>query len=108
MKYAVSVLRRAWSDADRIFEWIASRSPRGAINWSQAFDTALAELTNDADQHSIALESAELNGAIRQKIFKTRRGRPYRLLFMIIGNDVRVLRVRGPGQSSVIAEDIQE
>jgi plasmid stabilization system protein ParE len=108
MRFTVSVLERAWTDADRIFEWIAGKSARGAISWNQAFAKALVELTSDADQHGIALESAESSDAIRQKFFKTRRGRPYRILFTMIGNEVRVLRVRGPGQSSVTAEDVHE
>ena len=35
---------------------------------------------------------------VRQVLFQTRHGRPYRILYAISGDEVRVLRVRGPGQ----------
>ncbi len=108
MKFAVSVLDRAWSDADGIFEWIAARSPQGAVRWNHAFDEALASRQSDADQHELAPENAHLEIGLRQLFFRTRRGRPYRLLYTIVGKEVRILRVRGPGQTLVTAEDISE
>jgi hypothetical protein len=44
MKYAVSVLQRASDDADRIFEWIAAKSPQGAINWHIALKMPFCSL----------------------------------------------------------------
>jgi plasmid stabilization system protein ParE len=108
MKFAVSVLDRAWSDADRMFEWIAARSPQGAVQWDRVFEEALVLLQTDADQHGFAPENANLEIKIRQRLFKTRRGRPYRLLYTIVGEDVTVLRVRGPGQAPLTAEDFSE
>jgi plasmid stabilization system protein ParE len=108
MKYAVSVLKRAGDDADRIYEWIAAKSPQGAIRWLQALEDALAQLESTADQWGVAPESEDLGIVIRQKLFKTRRGRIYRLLYSIDGNQVRVLRVRGPGQGPLGVQDIQE
>ena len=37
---------------------------------------------------------------------KTRRGRPYRLLFTLDDCEVRVLHVRGPGQDLVSADEL--
>jgi plasmid stabilization system protein ParE len=108
MKFAVSVLHRAQSNADRIFQWIADRPPQGAAQWGRAYDDSLLELRRDADQYGLAPESQEVHVELRQKVFKTRRGRPYRLLYTIVSNEVRVLRVRGPGQLPVIADDILE
>src|SRR5688572_24380330 len=105
MEYAVSVSERAWSDADRIFEWIAKRSPEGAIKWHLAFDAALVELEINANL-GVAPESADVKAVIRQKLFKTRRGRRYRLLFTVVGEEVHVLRVRGPGQAPLTADDL--
>jgi hypothetical protein len=66
------------------------------------------ELRRDADWYGLAPESDELNIELREKIFKTRQGRPYRLLYTIVGREVFILRVRGSGQSPVTAEDITE
>jgi hypothetical protein len=38
--------------------------------------------------------------------FKTRHGRTYRILFLLADQEVRVLRVRGPGQRPVSKRDI--
>lgn len=108
MKFAVSVLDRAWSDADRIFAWIAAHSPEGAIRWNRAFDEALDRLVIEADQHELAPDFVNSDVEIRQLLFKTRRGNIYRLLYTIVGNSVRVLRVRGPGQAPLSFEDVSE
>jgi plasmid stabilization system protein ParE len=108
MKFAISVSDRAWSDADRVFEWIAARSPEGALRWNRVFEEALVQLQHDADQQALAPESVGLGREIRQRFFKTRRGRSYRLIYTIAGQEVRVLRVRGPGQAPVDFDDIGE
>jgi plasmid stabilization system protein ParE len=108
MKFVVTTLRRAEGDIIRIHAWIAERSEDGANRWYEAARQAINSLGQDADQHGVAPDSEDLEIEIRQKLFKTRRGRPYRLLYTIVGNEVRVLRVRGPGQDAVTADDISE
>ena len=39
-------------------------------------------------------------------MFRARAGRTYRALFTIVGNEVRVLRVRGAGQAPMTPDDI--
>jgi plasmid stabilization system protein ParE len=108
MKFTVSVLHRASSDSDRIFEWIAARSPQGAIAWHRKFEEALSRLRNDADLHSVAPESKHFAVEVRQLFFRTRRGEPYRLIYAIVEREVRVLRVRGPGQAPITKADLSE
>jgi plasmid stabilization system protein ParE len=108
MKFTVSVLYRARADAERIFNWIADRSPQGAAQWGRVYDEAVLELSRDAAQHGRASESDQVKVELREKLFKTRRDRPYRLLYTIVGKEVRVLRVRGPGQAPVTDEDVSE
>jgi plasmid stabilization system protein ParE len=105
MRFTVSILRRAQSDVDEIYEWIARRSPAGAVRWYAAFCQAASELCENADRCAQAAESGDLGIDIRQRLFKTRRGRVYRLLFTIIGSHVRILRVRGPGQPPIERAD---
>jgi plasmid stabilization system protein ParE len=97
-EYSVVVLARARGDVDAIYTWLRRRSPSGAVRWYTAFLQAANSLGVNPDRHGFAPESTEVGRAIHQKIFKTRSGRNYRMLFIIFDNEVRVLRVRGPGQ----------
>jgi hypothetical protein len=56
----------------------------------------------------LAPESAHCNYQIREVFFKTRKGNPYRVLFTILGDEVLVLRVRGPGQDYVAETELPE
>lgn len=106
MAFTVRVLRRAAADADAIYQWIAKRSSAGAMNWYQAFLNALIALERDADSCAVAPEAKRLRIDLRQRLFKTSRGRSYRMLFVIAGRQVGVLRVRGPGQRPLRSRDL--
>jgi len=108
MRFVVSTLQRAELDIDRTYIWLADRSKQGAAHWYQAAREAISRLANDAAEHGLAPESSKLGADIRQKFFRTRRGRPYRVIYTVVGNEARVLRIRGPGQAPVTAEDISE
>lgn len=108
MKFVVVVLSAAQADADAIHAWLAERSLQGATNWREAYRNALTGLCQDALQHVFADERRRVNRDLRQKQFKTHRGRIYRLIYLIVENEVRILRVRGPGQSSLDADDLCE
>ena len=73
-------------------------SPDGAVRWWFAFDEAVHKLTDHPLDCGLAPESETLRFQLRQFLFKTRRGRRYRGVFVVIGDEVRVLRIRGPGQ----------
>lgn len=106
MTYVVLVLRRAQWDVDHIYDWIAERSPAGAKSWYSAFRKAAAELSHHPESYGLAPESQELQREVRHRFFKTRRGRLYRLLFTVGENEIRILRVRGPGQPPVGFHDV--
>lgn len=89
MKRHVLNLARARSDADKIFGWIAQRSPQGAANWYEAFQAAAAALSVDAQQHSITPELRSIAQEVRDLHFRTRQGKRYRMLFIIGGDEVR-------------------
>jgi plasmid stabilization system protein ParE len=108
MKSEVRVLRRARADADSIYEWLYQRSPQGADSWYAAFLAKLTSLQTNAAGCPVAPEAAKIAMDVRQAFFKSRRGKSYRLLFIVEQNAVRVLRVRGPGQRPVTRRDIAE
>lgn len=106
MKYRLSTLRRAENDVARIYRWLAKRSPVGAVRWHEALDDAIGDLTVIPLSFGFADEPSLARRQVRQRIFKTRRGANYRILFMISENQILVLRVRGPGQPPVRGNQI--
>lgn len=108
MKYHVRVLTRAQRDVDCILRWLAieRNSPQGAARWLDAFEAASAKLVLNPYSYAPAHENENVNYDLRQFPFKTRRGRTYRGLFTIVDNEIRILRVRGPGQASLQPDEL--
>jgi plasmid stabilization system protein ParE len=106
MNYTVRELLRAKQDKRSIFTWLLQRSPSGAAAWLDAYDDLVERLNQAAESFRAAPEHQHCDFDVRQALFKTRRGRVYRVLFSIDGHDVYILRVRGPGQAPVQPEDI--
>jgi plasmid stabilization system protein ParE len=98
VKYQLQVLDRAQADIDSIFQWLHERSPIGAARWYEALGNACFDVTKEPLRFPIAPESDATGALIREFLFQTRRGRRYRGLFIVVENEVRLLRVRGPGQ----------
>lgn len=101
MMFKVHELRRAQADVRSIAHWLADRSPQGARAWLRAYDEMVRRLEQQATSCGPAYENEDCDLDVRQALFKTRRGRVYRALFLIEGGDVYILRIRGPGQAPV-------
>jgi plasmid stabilization system protein ParE len=108
MTLSVRVLGRAEADADDIYLWLLKRSPAGATAWYRALKDCLEQLRDSAETCSLAPEAAKVGVNLRQTFFKTPHGRNYRLLFVIVHHEVRVLRVRGPGQKLISRRDLPD
>lgn len=107
MTYQVRVLARARHHLDGIVAFIAERSPSGAARLLVRFEDALARLEVNPFVAPIAAESEDLGEEVRHIMFRTKAGRTYRALFVVGGDEVRVLRVRGAGQPPLEPEDLQ-
>jgi len=107
MSFTVHELPKAKADKRSIVEWIHERSPAGAAAWLDAYDSAVEQLKKRANSYGEAHENFDLLLDARQILFKTRRGRVYRALFIVETKDVYVLRVRGPGQALVDDSDLK-
>lgn len=105
MKYRVITLRRAESDIRSIVRMLAEHSHSGALNWLEAYDKLVDRLSYSADLCGPAAEASRMGLSLKQAFFRTRRGRTYRAIFLVIGEEVRILRVRGPGQAPVDADE---
>lgn len=108
MTLRVTILALAQIDAESIYEWILQRSQAGAAAWYAAFETAVGKVADEADSCALAPESDDIGIPLRQRLFRTRHGRRYRLVFTVTENEVRILRVRGPGQPPVERSNLPE
>jgi plasmid stabilization system protein ParE len=107
MKYKLVVLIRARRDLREMYDWIAERSLRGAESWLAAFDRATKRVLHAPDSFRVSHECHERPDVVlREYTFKTRKRLVYRGLFTIEGNEVHLLRVRGPGQDDLTADEI--
>jgi plasmid stabilization system protein ParE len=104
--YRVIVLARADRDVRSIFAWLWSHSPKGAERWLAAFESAKEKLTEDPARLALIPENVRSSHELRHVLFKTRRGRVYRAIFTIDGEEVRVLRVRRPAQRPIRGRDL--
>jgi plasmid stabilization system protein ParE len=106
MKFQVVTLRRAEADVRGIASWIADRSPQGALSWLDAYEKLLSFLANHADSCGVAQENSECTIPLKESLFGTKRGHSYRAIFTIVGDEVRILRVRGPGQPPLLDDEL--
>jgi plasmid stabilization system protein ParE len=107
VKRRVRILPAAQSDADVIFDWLSERSPQGAESWATAFKAAVADLADNADRHASASEAKRIKRPLRQAFFKTGYGKRYRLILFLTEDEVRILRVRAPGQRPLRNTDLE-
>lgn len=107
MSFHVRIVRRAEQDAQQIFDWLAMRSAEGAIRWWDAFELAVAKLGENPLSYGLAPENELSDMELRQFLFKTRKGRIYRGVFTVSGDEVQILRVRGPGQPPLQADELE-
>lgn len=107
MKFSVILQPRAHRQLKQTVRWISERSPDGANRWLDAFDRVLDQLEENPEGCGLAPENSLVNREIRQTLFKTPRGRSYRVVFTVIESEVRVLAIRGPGQASLRRRDLR-
>ena len=106
MAYTIRLLPRAEFDAQQIYDWIKERSPDGARHWWLAFEEACNRLEQHPLSHALAPEAERFGGDVRQILLGTRQGNCYRALYVVAGNEVRILRLRGPGQPDLIEDEM--
>ena len=106
MTYSVQLLARAKADYRHIFSYLETRSPQGAMNWEEALEAGLARLRYNPMIYGLAFEDSHFDFELRQLLFKTRYGRTYRAVYRVVGTEVIVFRICGPGQASLGSDEI--
>lgn len=108
MVYRVEVTRKAFSDAEEVYLWLAERSSlKAAAQWYSGLFNAIATLDTFPTRYPLAPESKDLGREIRQLLYGKRHA-VYRVLFEIRGDTVFVLRVWHGARDWLQAGDIQE
>lgn len=105
-RFTVQLLPRAQDDFDRIHAWLRERSTEGAVAWVDAFTSAIESLEREPSAFGFASERILRRLGMRQKLFKTRHGLEYRLLYLTDQEKVLVVRLRGPGQPPVRLNEV--
>ena len=108
MNYRLVIVQPAEINVEEIYSYLLGRSPQGAASWYRAFLSCTERITRQPLACSFAPENAEFDFELRQALFKTRHGDPYRCVFTVVDDEVRILRVRGRGQVLLGAADIVE
>ena len=106
MTYRLEITRRAAADRDTCFDFIFDRSTQGALRWLDEFEAAAASLLTEPF-YGEAPENDDHEETIRQKFFGTPHGRTYRLLYIVRGNVIYIIHVRGAGQDVMAAGEIE-
>jgi len=97
MSFRIRTTRQAQADRQECLDYIAARSLDGAVRWLDAYRSAITGLAENP-LREMAPESADHAEVIRHVLFKTPKGLRYRILFLVRGDTVYILRVRGSGQ----------
>jgi plasmid stabilization system protein ParE len=108
MNYRLVIVQPAEIDIEKIYAYILERSPQGAASWYRAYLSCTERIARHPLACSFAPENGEFDFELRQALFKTRYGDPYRCVFTVVEGDVRILRIRGRGQVLLKAADIVE
>lgn len=108
MSYSVYLHPYAEADYNHIYAYIEEHSAQGAENWDLALDQAIKRLKIDPKRYGRIPEQVVSKAEHKQASFRTKRGKPYRLIFMVKGNLVTILRIRGPGQADVTPQDLPD
>jgi plasmid stabilization system protein ParE len=104
--YRVVVQGRVQRDVDSIIAWLTKRSPVGADRWAAAFESAKSLLAEDPVRYPLIDEKVRVRYVLRDTLFKTPKGKNYRAIFTIVGDEVRILRIRRPAQRPIRGRDL--
>lgn len=96
----------AASDAERIANYIAQHSVQGMLNWIGAYEHAQARISESPLAYSAIPDKVNSRNVCYQFLFKTKFGYRYRVIYLVDGGTVLILRVRGKGQNLLDHKDL--
>ena len=106
MKYRVRLTGKAEADVASVLEWFRDQQALAAGGkWYAALMKALDTLEMHPERCGLAVEADELGQEVRELLIGKRRG-VYRLLFIVSGKAVEILRVWHGARDAVTRDDL--
>lgn len=107
MTYRVVLQRLAVHDLDEAFAWAARNAPVTAARWLDRFQAALQTLDTNPQRCPLDRENAKVDVELREFWFG-KTPHVYRVIFLINGATVRILRIRRAQRRSLTRQQIEE
>jgi hypothetical protein len=107
MGFRVQLTAGAYADLDRLMAWLRERSSQAAADrLSARFYESLDRLESRPLSCGLAYEDRYFPMEMRHLLFEVWKGKPYRALFIVQDDVVRILCIRAPGEKPVKAKDV--
>jgi plasmid stabilization system protein ParE len=106
MKFRVIIQPPARRDIEAAFLYLNERAPVAAQRWLEGIEEAIASLEFMPRRCAVAPESKDFPEEIYHHFYGKRRG-IYRILFVIRGDEVRVLHVRHGARDTMPRDQIK-
>ncbi len=106
MSYQLHIHPLAEMDAEEIANYIAEHSIQGMLNWLDAYEDAQARITESPLAYGLIPDKVTGRDNYHQVLFKTKYGDRYRAVYLVEGETVHLLRVRGKGQKLLRDRDL--
>lgn len=97
MKYRVVLQPEAKLDLIEAVEYLWPHAPQGAERWTLGLLNAIQSLQTNPQQYAPAAEAQFFSRPLREWFYRTKSSIT-RAVFIIVDDEVRVLRIRRPGQ----------
>lgn len=97
---------RAIRDLDAARDFIRQSAPETADRWYLSALETLLQLEKNPQIWPLAPEDVEFTFDLRQFLFRTKSRLANRVLFTIVGDEVRILAIRRPGQPLITKNDL--
>ncbi|MEZ6132159.1 MAG: type II toxin-antitoxin system RelE/ParE family toxin [Planctomycetaceae bacterium] len=107
MSVPVNLTSRAKRDIQSILRYVETRSKPGADAWYRRLAEIVESIGDSPESFGLAPEDEAHEERIRQAIFKTRKGLPYRALFVQRPEAVYIIHVRGSGQDQLDVDELR-
>ena len=105
MTFRIEFGREAKRDLWGYYEYASQRSRADAIRWLERFEAAIGTLAERPERCSLSRESRRMQVDLRDFLFG-RRPYVYRVVFLIDGDTVRVLRICRSQRSTLTTDEI--
>jgi plasmid stabilization system protein ParE len=105
VKYDVVVQRHARRDIWETHAWIAERAPSAADKWLDRLQAKISTLEERPDRCPVIAKRPRLSFDVRELLYG-RKPYVFRIIFVIDGSRVRVLRVRRGQRRQLTSEEL--